>query len=212
MRSFNRYLDEIYKFDDTRFSSHPILLDLGFCEGQFAIPFLQRYGGSMHGYEACFETMQRGNLKLVEAGFSVTSRLINCAVTSHGKRTPFYGSDKPLSSSVYAEDARGLCKKKLINSMTLQHILTSNILREVSIDLLKMNIEGAEWTALPTTPVIAFQHVQQMVIELHPESAAVTDLDTQFAEITNHLRHGGFQVQVAPKDAPSDCLRLWVHR
>ena len=94
----------------------------------------------------------------------------------------WFGSDQADSASIFSQTDR-----KLVPSVRLRDYL----LRETRVDMLKMDIEGAE-TAVLTDCSDALAHVQNLFVEFH----AYLDHPQTLAEVVNVLECSGFRYYI----------------
>ena len=87
-----------------------------------------------------------------------------------------------------------------VECVTLERFLRANAIE--AVDLLKMNIEGAEYDILRGTCVEVLRRIRWMQIELHPVQDAVAEAALA------RLREAGFEVTTISTDHPD--VRGWA--
>jgi FkbM family methyltransferase len=93
--------------------------------------------------------------------------LSRAAVGGRNEQGTLYDSGFPgLSSFIPASDKRGIP----VNVITLEELLNRSGLTQV--DLLKMDIEGAETQVFETVSTATLRRIRAAVIECHPEAGA----------------------------------------
>lgn len=97
--------------------------------------------------------------------------------------------DGPMASQFRRVLDDGFSQSKTtVPSCPLQEILAKS---ESDIDLLKMDIEGSEYTSLLSSPPEALSRIRRIAMELHPlDNPALGKRDAMF----EHLAEAGFQV------------------
>ncbi|MEK6832866.1 MAG: FkbM family methyltransferase [Nanoarchaeota archaeon] len=156
-----------YTFDEKRLSESPIIVDLGFKYGEFSIPFIEKYKGICYAYEPAKTSF---NIAKEKIKYMNSIFLFNEAVWKYNDIIDFYSFDNfPQSNSVFNRPLP-LEDKYKIRSITLD-----NILKMVPyVDILKIDIEGAEWEILRLSKKELFNSVDQLIIEFHLEFSCFT--------------------------------------
>ena len=173
------FVDEFYKFSTT--SPTPIIFDCGANVGTSVAYFRQTYPNARivaFEADASISEILRNNLRQNGiAGVEVITK----AVWTNDEGI-WFGSDQADSASIYSTTDR-----KLVPSVRLRDYL----LREERIDMLKMDIEGAE-TAVLTDCHDALAPVQNLFVEFH----AYPDHPQTLAEVVRVLEAADFRYYI----------------
>lgn len=173
------FVDEFYRFFTT--NPKPIIFDCGTNIGTSIVYFRETYP---HARIVAFEADEQISATLQEnlrqnqiAGVEVITK----AVWTNEEGI-WFGSDQADSASIFS-----LTDRKLVPSVRLRDYL----LRETRIDMLKMDIEGAE-TAVLIDCHDALAHVQNLFVEFH----AYLDHPQTLAEVIRILENSGFRYYI----------------
>ena len=173
------FVDEFYKFYTT--NPNPVIFDCGTNIGTSIAYFRQAYPNARI---VAFEADEHISMLLQEnlrknqiSGVEVVTK----AVWTNDEGILF-GSDQADSASIFSQIDR-----KLVPSVRLRDVL----LRETHIDMLKMDIEGAE-TAVLADCRDALSHVQNLFVEFH----AYLDHPQTLAEVMKVLEDSGFRYYI----------------
>lgn len=173
------FVDEFYRFYTT--SSAPVIFDCGTNIGTSVVYFHQTYPNArIVAFEADeqISAILQDNLRKNQiSGVDVVTK----AVWTNDEGI-WFGSDQADSASIFSQTDR-----KLVPSVRLRDVL----LRETRIDMLKMDIEGAE-TAVLTDCHDALAHVQNLFVEFH----AYLDHPQTLAEVIQVLEASGFRYYI----------------
>jgi len=181
------FFEKIYQFVGTTKSDRPLrIVDCGSNIGLSAIWFLQSYPGcELTCYEADsrLATIAKANIK--SAGFS-GDQIINAAVWIEDGKIGFAGSGDDKGSVSHESEKRVDC------------IDLSRAISEET-DLLKMDIEGAEFPVLKKLfESGAVDCVQRMAVEFHDVDAHLGE----FAELLESFEKSGFVVRFRGGNLP----------
>ncbi|WP_461109730.1 FkbM family methyltransferase [Spirosoma koreense] len=170
------FVDEFYRFYTT--SPAPVIFDCGTNIGTSVAYFRQAYPKArIVAFEAdeSISAILQENLRQNQiTGVDVVTK----AVWTDDNGI-WFGSDQADSASIFSQTDR-----KLVPSIRLRDYL----LREARIDMLKMDIEGAETTVL-TDCRDALAHVQNLFVEFH----AYLDHPQTLSEVIQVLEASGFR-------------------
>ncbi|MVM41176.1 FkbM family methyltransferase [Spirosoma sp. HMF3257] len=173
------FVDEFYKFTTT--NPNPVIFDCGTNIGTSVVYFRQNYPNArivaFEADEHISATLQ-ANLKQNQiSGVEVVTK----AVWTDDEGI-WFGSDQADSASIFSQTDR-----KLVPSVRLRDVL----LRETHIDMLKMDIEGAE-SAVLTDCHDALAHVQNLFVEFH----AYLNHPQTLADVMKVLEDSGFRYYI----------------
>lgn len=148
------------------FNKNSIIVDLGANEGEFSKKFIKKYPYSkMILIEANPYLIQ----KLRSRFKPHKCQIFHAFLGNKSKRViKFYLSNKSTRSSMYQSFSKfevGLKKKIEVKTITLDDIF--KIFRIQKIDLIKMDIEGAEWNVLKNFSKTNFKRIKQISVEFH---------------------------------------------
>ncbi|QDK81853.1 FkbM family methyltransferase [Spirosoma sp. KCTC 42546] len=173
------FVDEFYKFTTT--SPNPVIFDCGTNIGTSVVYFRQNYPTArivaFEADEHISEILQQNLRQNQISGVEVITK----AVWTNEEGI-WFGSDQADSASIFSQTDR-----KLVPSVRLRDAL----LRETRIDMLKMDIEGAE-TAVLTDCHDALAHVQNLFVEFH----AYLDHPQTLADVMKVLEGSGFRYYI----------------
>lgn len=141
------------------------VLDLGANEGWFSREIASRFGCRCYAVEP--------NPPLFEA--IPSSELIskyNLAITPTEARVPMYISANPEASSIYALRTEPAAATIEVAGVSLQEFIASNNIPRV--DLLKVDIEGAEIAMFDSTEDATLAAIGQVTVEFHAWSKQIS--------------------------------------
>ena len=181
------FFEKIYQFVGTTKSDRPLrLVDCGSNVGLSAIWFLQNYPGcELTCYEADSRLAQLAKANIKSAGFS-GNQVINAAVWTEDGKIGFAssGDDK---GSVSRESEQS------VDCIDLSRAIPQET------DLLKMDIEGAEFPVLQKLfESGTIQRVKRIAVELHDVDAHLVE----FAELLASFNKSGFVVRFRGRNLP----------
>lgn len=167
--------------------SSGVVVDVGAHIGAFAAriarssPFT-----TVHALEPSGNTFRllRRNVRVNGLRNVVTHRL---ALADHHHRARLYHARESWGDSLLAGMAVDARTWEMVPCTTLTRFLNDVVRRHV--DLLKMNIEGAECQVLLSTPAPRLKQVSRMLVELHPGTDDASAL-------IRHIRDAGFALTV----------------
>ena len=170
---------------------HPTILDIGANVGFFSLFAASRWGGAVFAYEpvqANYEEMVNN----VKANPHVTITCRRMAVSgASGTIEMFFDHTAALTTTATAcPSGRKSGKAEKVKAVTLQDIFEQERLR--TVDLLKMDCEGSEFSILYHTNPATLRRIGQMAIEVHGNA----DDDTHNAHaLGEFLTAAGFTVR-----------------
>ncbi|QJW91092.1 FkbM family methyltransferase [Spirosoma taeanense] len=173
------FVDEFYRFSTS--SQTPVIFDCGTNIGTSVLYFRQTFPNArIVAFEADehISAVLQNNLRQNQIeGVEIVTKAV--WINEEGI---WFGSDQADSASIFSQTDR-----KLVPSVRLRDYL----LRETRIDMLKIDIEGAE-TAVLTDCRDALAHVQNMFVEFH----AYLGHPQTLAEVVQVLEESGFRYYI----------------
>jgi len=148
----------------------PFLLDVGLGVGEFALSFLRAYGGRALGLEAVPARAQEAHRRAREHGLDLCT--MPWAVwVAYGHMAFGYCPDHPESSSLMPRPELVTERLDVTTVSLASAISTARTLGQGTVDLVKIDIEGAEFAAVEslTTWTARALGATQLSIEMHPE-------------------------------------------
>jgi FkbM family methyltransferase len=151
-RTLGEYLR--HTFIKSIFRKHPVILDLGGNRGEFAGEMIARYGATMHVYEPLPELFEsiaaNANLQKFEEAI----------VAKAGPVTLVKPDDR--CATIHEGAPEG-------DAFTVKGVTFKTALDRVGgeVDLVKMDIEGAEIDLLEQIPASDMRRIRQMTVEFH---------------------------------------------
>jgi FkbM family methyltransferase len=165
-----------------------VVLDLGAYRGEFAQEMSARYGGTYYLVEA--------NPLLAEA-LRVEGRfpVWHCAVAETEGPLPFHIAHNDTGSSLLTLPRASVYNCVLretvqVPTRRLESLLTD--IRAPRIDLLKMDIEGAEVMVLRSLSRPILRAIGQITVEFHSDPVFGFDLHREVEEVIRSLQRQGF--------------------
>ena len=181
------FFEKIYQFTGTTKSDRPLrIVDCGSNIGLSAIWFLQNYPGcELTCYEADTRLAQLAKANIKRAGFS-GDQVINAAVWTEDGKIGFAGSGDDKGS---------------VSNESEQEVDCFDLSRAIpeESDLLKMDIEGAEFPVLKKLFASgAINRVKRIAVELHDVDAHLAE----FAQLLTAFDNAGFFVRFRGGNLP----------
>ena len=173
------FVDEFYRF--TTNNPNPVIFDCGTNVGTSVLYFRQHYPTArIVAFEADeqISTILQENLRQNQiSGVEVITKAVWMS-----EEGIWFGSDQADSASIFSKTDR-----KLVPSLRLR----DRLLQETRIDMLKMDIEGAETTVL-TDCHDALAHVQNLFVEFH----AYLGYPQTLSDVVKILEDSGFRYYI----------------
>ncbi len=171
--------------------SHPRVLDLGANHGSFARAMAERFGADVRMVEA--------NPKLhSELSRSATFPCFHCAVTGRdGGAVRFNLAVYDGGSSVLALPDESVFGSTLSETVEVPVRTLPSLLQEIGwdrVDLIKMDIEGAEVEVLDSLGQDLLDRVAQITVEFHGDPLFGFGLGPQVEQCLQRLAGAGFLV------------------
>jgi FkbM family methyltransferase len=179
-----------HTFLHSRLREHPVVLDLGANRGEFSAEMHARFGGSYY---------------LVEPNPQLTARyrdstnftVVECAVVERDGPVTFHVARNDEGSSVLPLPERSEYDVVLDRSITVEGRSLGRIISTLPpgvIDLVKMDIEGAEIGVLDTLADEHLARIAQLTVEFHGDPEFGFDLGGPVERTLRRLSKRGFVV------------------
>lgn len=193
LKEFRILKDEIFRqkiYEIELGVESPLVLDIGAYIGMATLFFKSIYPDvtiiAVEPNPEAVGYLQRNLL----ANSAKSVEVLPKAVSVKGERIHFYidGTDQGWNStgSVYEKMWTG---KEITKKIEVESITLDQLIGESEIDLLKMDVEGAEWGILRNSEKIKSQ-VQHIILEYHPVK------ESRLGKIVKMLRSYGFSLEV----------------
>jgi len=182
-----------HTFFDKFIHKDSIVVDLGANQGVFSQIMVERFGCSCYAVEANYDVFK---------SFAADKRLkpFNFAVTKHAGTVDFYISENSEASSLSAVEGVAVQRKVTAPSDRLDEFLKGQNL--TSVDLLKMDIEGAEIDVMDSCSDDLLQSISQMTIEFHDFNGMASKEDV--SRVIRRLESLGFLCFVMSRTTHDD--------
>ena len=181
-------IDRKYKYRDINKKS--IVLDIGGFKGEWAFHISKKYGCQVH----VFEPFRNHYYKImIQRLWNSKISLYRLAVSSKGGPIDFFLTENADGHSIYDRSKSSMqkkVKKITVNSVTLKDFMESQ--KMDSVDLIKMNCEGAEIDILNSIDSSFSTKIKQITFSGH--APKITKTEDQEAAI-DHIRKLGFTVE-----------------
>ena len=139
-------------------SAGSIVVDLGANLGRFSHGMIARFGCRCYAVEANPSLCER-----IE--FHPRLEIINAAVAGQAGTVSLHLSHNSEASSLFKSAMAGQAGMIEVNALTLQDVLRR--IDASRVDLLKIDIEGAEISVLESCPDAVLQAIPQITVEFH---------------------------------------------
>lgn len=165
------------------------VVDLGAHRGEFSQLMTTRFGCSVLGLEA------NPDLYATLPGLPRVT-FLNLAIHRENAPVIFHLSDNPESSSVFEAVApsTGGLKPVAVTGVTLDSLLTQHKL--TTVDLLKVDIESAEFQMLELATDATLARINQITVEFHVSAALPAHSVASVRAISGRLERLGFRTFV----------------
>jgi FkbM family methyltransferase len=158
-----------------------VVVDLGANTGGFSEAMARLHGCRCFAVEPTPEIWER-----IPASARVSK--FNLAITQEDGPVSFHVTDNSECSSLHAQNYGSTTRKIEIEGVRLDHFFIRQGLEKV--DLLKIDIEGAEFEVLSNLPEDCFQRIGQLLVEFHPGVNDRTESDV--LQVVNRIKRAGF--------------------
>jgi FkbM family methyltransferase len=157
------FIKDVYKIKNTNLRENPIIIDVGANIGIFSLFCLKTLKNPLiYSYEPTKRAYEKLAYNLHVNGFSEVVKTNKKGLMNKiGKEKIFLDPEYSISD--------GFCAKKgeseEVEVITLKGMLEENKLKKV--DLLKLDIEGAEFSVLRDCPKEVFDLIERIHLEIH---------------------------------------------
>jgi FkbM family methyltransferase len=172
-----------HSFFGQRLKRNCVIVDLGANKGDFSRQATSKFDAqciSIEATPALAEELQR------DSGL----RVMNCAISDSNDPITFYVSkDHSEKSSIVAKSAGDDSAAHTVESKTLDDVIIENKLDK--INLLKVDIEGAELPMIRSLSDNTLEKIDQITIEFHDFTGAMSKKDV--TRTVRRLESAGFR-------------------
>lgn len=158
-----------YKIVD-RLHEHNIVVDLGTDEdADFSQDLTRRFGLKAYGFDPTKK--HHPNLESIVKKTKGRFKYYKCAISDSNGTRPFFESLRNISGSFFNDHIN--VKQNAIRSYVVKTIKLDtvfDILNLDHVDLLKMDIEGEEYSVLTSVHEATLKKIDQIVVEFHHDS------------------------------------------
>jgi FkbM family methyltransferase len=183
----------------------PRILDLGANHGRFAREVRERYGADVCAVEANPELYRELSTR---EGFPT----LHCAVIDKEGAVEFNLARNDAGSSILELPPQSVFNSVLRETVTVPARTVASILEDIGwdgVDLIKMDIEGAEVCVLESLGPEILDHVKQFTIEFHSDPIFGFNIRHQVEVCLKKMRKHGFLVM--DFSFPSRCDVLLIN-
>ena len=178
-------------------SNDSVVLDLGASQGAFSKQLKRKVNCVIHQVEANPELYNK--LIILDKTISY-----NLAISNSNSKVAFYISDHPSSSSLRSDKKTNYTSKINIQCRSLQTFVKENKIQ--NIDLLKIDVEGAEIDILLAVDEILMDRISQISVEFHEKQFDTIKEIPKINAVINQLKSYGMFVINFTKPHYSDVL------
>lgn len=161
-----RYVPPEYDIVDV-LSSSSIVMDFGLGpDADFSTHLIRRYGLRVHGFDPTRK--HAGGLLRVVSRHNSLFAFYPYALSANSKRAPFYESPTQVSGALRTDHPNTRGTKAIayeVQCVTLDDAMT--LVGTNWVDLLKLDVEGAEYEVIDSLRRSTFDRVGQLVVEFH---------------------------------------------
>lgn len=164
------------------FPENPIIIDLGLNRGEFTLGILAKFNGKVIGAEPVPELFNK--LPFVK-GFTA----INVAIAGFSGNIELQ-LNKNRCATVEKQLKEAYSVKISVKSITLDDLISLYLDKNERIDLVKMDIEGSEFTVLRSLSDESLQKIGMFTVEYH--DFLDKSLHSDFIDVDKKLISKGF--------------------
>ncbi len=189
--------------DDYQISPNATLLDIGAHIGMFAVVALARQPSAVvHAVEAGGENYAVMVRTVEENGLEGRLYPHHLALSDTDGSVRLMHGVASWGHTLDSECSQVLNTDEEVRSVSLRTLL-DDVVGADRVEFMKMNIEGAEYLALPGSPSQTLSRIDRMLVELHPTRQDRID------RLIAHIEDTGFHVEVETTDHPD--VYGWMH-
>lgn len=180
------------------------VLDVGAHVGIFSLGAAVRVGptGKVFAFEAAPHTVRTLSSHIAMNGFSHTTQVVPKVVSDRKGEMTFYAFGESMAASVGRANTEELNPEqpKTITPVTVPSISLDEFCADLRPDVIKMDIEGAEYLALRGAERILRSHsVKTFLCEIHPKQ--MQNCGGSLEELTQYLHD--LDYKIVPLDMPN---------
>lgn len=180
------------------FTEKSIILDCGAHKGEFSTYLNQKYGSTCHMIEAMPSLYVK--LPLRDNCYAH-----NYAVSSGEGSVSFFSSQNPESNSLYSTSNKSSSAAIEVDTISIAEFVNQHSIKR--IDLLKLDIEGAEITVFNSMSDELLKSISQITVEFHDFIAELM-IEDDVKDIKKRLKSLGFWMVVYTYSTNGDVLFL----
>lgn len=170
--------------------SNSIIVDLGAHKGAFSLAMHRKIGCRCYLFEANPQLF-----KILPTNEFIHT--MHCAVSDHDGFVCFNIAENPQASSLLELPKTSTIGSTLIRTETVPSRGLCSLLAEVSplgVDVLKVDIEGAEIAALGSLQPADLANIAQITVEFHSQAMFGFDLSEETESLVQRFRSLGFSM------------------
>lgn len=178
-------------------SENSVVVDLGASQGAFSKQLKRKVNCFLHQIEANPELYNK--LTILDKTISY-----NLAISNSNSEVTFYISDHPSSSSLRSDKKTNFSSKINIQCRSLKTFVEENKIQ--NIDLLKIDVEGAEIDILMSIDKMLMDKISQISVEFHEKQFDTIKEIPKINAVINQLKSYGMFVINFTKPHYTDVL------
>lgn len=179
-----------HTYFSNKISDEPVLIDLGGCLGDFSTHFIEKYPNAKI---IILEPSKTNFSKIKLNNNDNIIKIFGALFTRSGEELTFY--EDPTS----AQNGSLLFNYFPHISYQVQTYSLDDIVKNITkpkIDLIKMDVEGAEWDCLMNTSTETLNRIEQISVEFH--DFLNPELAYKSQEVVDRLLNFGFKINYNP--------------
>lgn len=186
------------EYNKLNIQSNDIVLDVGLNIGMFTCWAMKKGAKEVHSYEPDLDNFNLATLNVTLNGFENTTYLYNVALVGNDDKTRDFSVNVKKNKG-----AHSLLAKRGRDTSTVLCENFNNIVRTVSPDVIKMDIEGGELECMRNLDVDVLRGVREFIMEFHHAHLNDIGKEVKFKEVINILENIFKHVQYreSPKGA-----------
>jgi len=176
-----------HTYYDEKISSNPVLIDLGSCKGAFTNHFYEKFPTAT----IILVEPSKSNFPLINIEGEKIQKIFGAVSSEHGQIVTFYEDLKSeQNGSLLFNYFNGLPYD--VETVSLDELIKPFD----TVDLVKMDIEGAEWDSIMKMKDETLAKIQQLTVEFH--DFLDPSLAIKSEEAVQKLLSSGFKVEYNP--------------